>query len=132
ALVTSYTVLDTTFTSHISIQGSVETSENILIYPEYQGILAKLYVKEGQKVSQGQLLAKIDDGGLSSQLAQLESQYQLAKTTYDRQKRLWEQNIGSEIQYLQPETNMDTAENAVNQRQSQLENTNITHLIPGD
>ncbi|HZW63296.1 MAG TPA: efflux RND transporter periplasmic adaptor subunit [Flavobacteriaceae bacterium] len=131
ALVTSYTVLDTTFTSHISIQGSVETSENILIYPEYQGILAKLYVKEGQKVSQGQLLAKIDDGGLSSQLAQLESQYQLAKTTYDRQKRLWEQNIGSEIQYLQAKTNMESSKNAVNQLQSQLEKTNITAPFSG-
>jgi len=130
-LVTTYKVKDTTFNSYISIQGSVETAENILIYPEYQGVLSQVYVKQGQKVSKGQILARIDDGGLSSQLAQLEAQYQLAKTTYERQHRLWEQKIGSEIQYLQVKTNMESAQSSVQQLKSQLGKTTITAPFSG-
>ncbi|HLT54449.1 MAG TPA: efflux RND transporter periplasmic adaptor subunit [Flavobacteriaceae bacterium] len=130
-LVTAYKVIDTTFKNYISIQGNVDTSENILIYPEYQGVLSQVYVKQGQKVSKGQTLAKIDDGGLSSQLAQLEAQYQLAKTTYDRQERLWQQKIGSEIQYLQAKTNMESAQSAVKQLRSQLSKTTITAPFSG-
>ncbi|MEL0455593.1 efflux RND transporter periplasmic adaptor subunit [Flavobacteriaceae bacterium SZ-1-7] len=130
-LVTSYKVKDTTFTSHVSLQGSVETSENILIYPEYQGVLSKVYVKEGQQVYRGQLLAKIDDGGLSSQLGQLEAQYDLAKTTFERQERLWNQKIGSEIQYLQAKTNLESAQNAVRQLKSQLGKTTVNAPFSG-
>lgn len=130
-LVTAYKVTDTTFNNFISIQGNVDTSENILIYPEYQGVLSQVYVKQGQRVSKGQALARIDDGGLSSQLAQLEAQYQLAKTTYDRQERLWQQKIGSEIQYLQAKTNMESAQSAVKQLRSQLSKTTINAPFSG-
>ncbi|WP_370478957.1 efflux RND transporter periplasmic adaptor subunit [Tamlana flava] len=130
-LVTSYKVKDTTFTSDVSLQGSVETSENILIYPEYQGVLSRVYVKEGEQVNKGQLLAKIDDGGLSSQLRQLRVQYNLAKTTFERQERLWNQKIGSEIQYLQAKTNMESTQNAVWQLKSQLEKTTVKAPFSG-
>lgn len=130
-LVTSYKVKDTTFKSHVSLQGSVETSENILIYPEYQGILSKVYIKEGQRVYKGQALAKIDDGGLSSQLTQFQAQYELAKTTYERQERLWKQQIGSEIQYLQAKTNMEASKSTVNQLKSQLGKTTIKAPFSG-
>ncbi len=130
-LVTSYKVKDTTFKTHVSLQGSVETNENILIYPEYQGVLSKVYVKEGQRVSKDQILAKIEDGGLSSQLAQLQAQYDLSKTTFERQERLWQQKIGSEIQYLQAKTNMESAEKAVEQLKSQLAKTTIKAPFSG-
>ncbi|MFG6685031.1 efflux RND transporter periplasmic adaptor subunit [Mariniflexile sp. HNIBRBA6329] len=130
-LVTVYKVADTTFKNYISIQGNVNTSENILIYPEYQGVLSQVYVKQGQKVSKGQTLARINDGGLSSQLAQLEAQSQLAKTTYDRQERLWQQKIGSEIQYLQAKTSMESSQSAVKQLRAQLSKTIITAPFSG-
>lgn len=130
-LVTVFQIKDTVFSHFISIQGNVETAENILIYPEYQGVLTKVYVKEGQKVSKGQLLAKIDDGGLSSQLSQLEIQYELTKTTYERQQRLWDQKIGSEMQLLQAKTNMESAENTVKQFRSQLGKTTISAPFSG-
>lgn len=130
-LVTVFEVKDTVFSRFVAIQGNVETSENILIYPEYQGVLSQVYVKQGQQVSKGQTLAKIDDGGLSSQLAQLETQYELAKTTYERQQRLWDQQIGSEIQLLQAKTNMESSESAVNQLRSQLEKTTIRAPFSG-
>jgi len=111
------------FNHFVRLQGNVKTRSNVLVYPEYQGVLQRVYVEEGQRVRKGQPLGKIDDGGLSSQLAQLKSQAELARTTYERQRRLWEQKIGSEIQYLQAKTSFESADNAVKQLESQLEKT---------
>ena len=130
-LVTSFTVKDTLFNHYIDIQGDVDTKENLIIYPEFSGTLTNVYVKEGQNVSKGQLLARIDDGGLSSQLAQMKTQYELAKTTFERQKRLWDQKIGSEIQYLQAKANMEGLENSVKQIQAQIGKTTIRAPFSG-
>ena len=70
SLVTVETLQDTLFKHYIEVQGDVETDQNIIIHPEFSGILTNIYVKEGERVTKGQRLAKIDDGGLSSQLAQ--------------------------------------------------------------
>ncbi|MCF7559337.1 efflux RND transporter periplasmic adaptor subunit [Sabulilitoribacter multivorans] len=124
-LVTTFKVKDTVFKHFLDIQGDVDTKENLIIYPEFSGTLTNVYVKEGQNVSKGQILAKIDDGGLSSQLAQLQTQYELAKTTFERQKRLWDQKIGSEIQYLQAKANMEGLESSVKQMQAQVGKTTV-------
>jgi len=131
ALVTAMTIKDTLFTHFVEVQGNVETKQNVLIYPEYSGTLSRVLVKEGQRVSKGQTLARIDDGGLSSQVAQLESQEALAKTTFERQKRLWDQKIGSEIQYLQTKTQYESAKNAVTQLKSQLGKTSVKAPFSG-
>ncbi len=130
-LVTAQTVKDTIFRHFVEVQGNVETKQNVLIYPEYQGTLTRVYVKEGQRVSKGQTLGSIDDGGLGSQVAQLEAQSALAKTTYERQKRLWEQKIGSEIQFLQAQTQYESANSAVKQLKSQLGKTVIRAPFSG-
>ncbi|SHI85271.1 efflux RND transporter periplasmic adaptor subunit [Aquimarina spongiae] len=130
-LVTTITAKDTLFNHYLELQGNVETKQNIVLYPEMGGVLTKIYVKEGQKVSKGQLLARIDDGGLSQQLSQAEVRAQLAKTTFDRQKRLWEQKIGSEIQYLEAKTNFEAQENAVNQIKRQLAKTTVNAPFSG-
>lgn len=130
-LITVQTIKDTVFNHFIEVQGNVETDQNVIVYPEYQGTLTRVYVKEGQQVRKGQLLAKIDDGGLSSQVSQLEVQMQLAKTTYERQERLWEQKIGSEIQYIQAQTNYESSRNAVNQLKQQLAKTNVVAPFSG-
>jgi len=130
-LVSTFTVKDTLFNNFVAIQGNVETSQNILLFPEYQGVLSRVYVKQGQSVLKGQLLAKIDDGGLSSQLEQLETQYELAKTTYERQERLWNQKIGSEIQFLQAKTTMDATKSTVDQLRSQLSKTSVRAPFSG-
>ncbi|QTD38758.1 efflux RND transporter periplasmic adaptor subunit [Polaribacter batillariae] len=130
-LITTYKVKEQVFNHYIELQGNVQTKQNVLIYPEMPGILENVYVKEGQKVSKGQILAKIDDGGMSSQLAQLEANAQLAKTTYERQKRLWNQKIGSEIQFLQAKTNYESQTNAVKQLKSQLGKATIRAPFSG-
>ena len=96
-LITTFKAKQEVFNHQLEIQGNVTTKNLLVVTPEFNGILTNVFVKEGQQVSKGQLLAKIDDGGLSQQLAQLEIQANLAKTTFERQKRLWDQNIGSEI-----------------------------------
>ena len=100
-LVTTIVAKDTIFNHYLELQGSVDTKKNIVVTPEMSGILKQVFVKEGQRVSKGQILARIDDGGMSQQLAQLQIQSDLAKTTYERQKRLWDQKIGSELEFLQ-------------------------------
>ncbi|WP_338357739.1 efflux RND transporter periplasmic adaptor subunit [Yeosuana marina] len=130
-LVTTLTLKDTIFKHFTEVQGDVETDQNIIIYPQFSGTLTKIYVKEGQKVSKGQLLAKIDDGGLSSQLAQVKAQTELTKTTFERQSRLWEQKIGSEIQYLQAKTNYEASKNSFDQLEKQLGKTNVTAPFSG-
>ena len=101
------------FVHYLELQGNVQTKKNVVISPEMAGQLVSVFVKEGQSVAKGQVLAKIDSGGMANQLAQLEASEALAKTTYERQKRLWDQKIGSEIQYLQAKTNYEAQTNAV-------------------
>jgi RND family efflux transporter MFP subunit len=130
-LITTFTVKESVFTHFVELQGSVDTKQNLIIYPEYSGVLTQVYVKEGQKVSKGQILAKIDDGGLSQQLAQIQIQTNLAKTTFERQERLWNQKIGSEIQFLQAKSNFEAQEQAVNQIQQQVSKTVIRAPFSG-
>ena len=87
-LVTAFKAEKVPFEHFLEIQGDVATKKNVVLYPEFSGMLTRVYVKEGQKVSQGQVLAKIDDGGMSQQLSQMEIQAALAKTTFERQERL--------------------------------------------
>lgn len=130
-VVTSYVVRDTSFSHYIELQGNVDTRQNTVVFSEYSGILTKLYVSEGQQVKAGQVLAKVDDGGLAQQLGQIEVQYALAKTTYERQKRLWERKIGSEIQYLEAKTQMESQEQAMAQLKAQLGKTLIKAPFSG-
>lgn len=130
-LVNTLTAKKEVFNHYLELQGDVSTKQNVLIYPEMAGTLQKVYVKKGDRVSKGQLLATIDDGGMSSQLSQLKSQATLAKTTFERQERLWKQNIGSEIQYLQAKTNYESSENMVSQAQSQLGKSSIRAPFSG-
>lgn len=130
-LVTAEVINDTLFKHYVEVHGNVETDQNVVLNAEYAGVLTDVYVKEGQQVSKGQRLAKIDDGGLSSQVAQQEAQLALAQTTFERQERLWNQKIGSEIQFLQAKTNYDAAKNVTQQLRSQLAKTIITAPFSG-
>jgi membrane fusion protein (multidrug efflux system) len=94
------------------------------------GLLKNIYVKQGDKVKKGQIIAKISDNGLTDQLEQLKLQRNLAKTTFERQKKLWDQKIGSEIQYLQAETNFKGLEKKISQMRDQEGKTRI--LAPFD
>lgn len=131
ALVSILTVKDTVFNHYLDVQGSVNTKENILVQPEFSGTLTSLTVKAGQRVSKGQILGRVDDAGMSQQLASLENQYALAKTSFERQKNLWDKKIGSEIQFLQAQTQMVSAQKGVAQMRAQLSKTVIRAPFSG-
>ena len=130
-LITAEVIKDTVFKHFVEVQGNVETDQNVVLNAEFSGVLTNIYVKEGQRVSKGQRLAKIDDGGLSSQVSQQEVQLALSKTTFERQEKLWNQKIGSEIQFLQAKANYEAAKNATSQLRAQLSNTIITAPFSG-
>ncbi|VAV83088.1 Efflux system associated with Geranylgeranyl-PP synthase, membrane fusion component [hydrothermal vent metagenome] len=130
-LITTFAINEAIFNHYIELQGNVSTKQNLVIYPEFSGFLFRVYVKEGQHVSKGQILAKIDDGGLSQQVAQLQIQVDLAKTTFERQERLWNQKIGSEIQYLQAKSSYESQQKAVSQLQKQVDKTIVRAPFSG-
>ncbi|AUC75112.1 efflux RND transporter periplasmic adaptor subunit [Olleya sp. Bg11-27] len=130
-LITTFEAKEEVFNHVLELQGNVTTKNLLIITPEYNGILTNVYVKEGQRVSKGQVLAKIDDGGLSQQLAQYKIQSDLAKTTFERQKRLWDQKIGSEIQFLQAQSSYQSQQEAINQIQQQLNKTTVRAPFSG-
>jgi RND family efflux transporter MFP subunit len=130
-LVAIQPVKDSLFAHYLEIQGNINTKENVLIQPEIPGALVALHVKAGQAVSKGQVLGRVDDGGMSEQLASIENQYALAKTTFERQKNLWNQKIGSEIQFLNAQTQMVSAQKAVAQLKAQVAKTVIRAPFTG-
>ena len=130
-LITAFTAIQENFQHYLELQGRVETKQNIVLMPEMGGILTHMYVKNGQKVTKGQLLARIDDGGMGQQLAQMQIQSELAKTTFERQERLWKQKIGSEIQYLQAKSNFEGQQRAVNQMEIQVAKTGVRAPFSG-
>jgi RND family efflux transporter MFP subunit len=131
ALITSGVIREKVFNHFVELQGNVNSKKIAMLKPEYPGVLRTVLVKEGQRVQKEEVLAKIDDGNLTPQLAQLKLQADLAKTTYERQERLWNQNIGSEIQYLQAKTNFESQEKLVHQLEKQIDKTIVKAPFEG-
>ena len=130
-LVTSIETKVAPYEHFVSFQGTLETDKNIVMYPEIPGLLKSIKVVEGQRVKKGDVLAIISDSGLVDQLQQLEIQLTLAKTTYERQNRLWEQKIGSEMQFLQAKTQYLSLEKSIAQMKDQVAKTTITAPFDG-
>ncbi len=130
-LVTSIETKVAPYEHFVSFQGTLETDKNIVMYPEIPGLLKSINVVEGQRVKKGDVLAVISDSGLVDQLQQLEIQLSLAKTTYERQNRLWEQKIGSEMQFLQAKTQYLSLEKSIAQMKDQVAKTTITAPFDG-
>ena len=124
-LITAFITETQSFEHQIEIQANIKTRQNILIYPEFAGRLITLKVVEGQNVKKGNLLALIDDAGITDQLDQMILQLNLAKTTFERTQRLWDQKIGSEMMYLEAKTRYKAAQKQVSQIKQQLAKTKI-------
>ena len=124
-LISKYEIKEQEFNSYIETQANLKTRKNILILSEFQGTLERVFVEEGQKVKKGTLLAQINDSGLQEQLEQLEIQTNFAKENFERVQRLWENNIGSEIQYLKSKADYETSQKGVDQMSDMLSKTKI-------
>ena len=130
-LISIFEVKPENFDHYIEIQANIKTRQNLMLYPEYNGILKKVYVEEGQKVKKGKILAKIDDAGLKNQLDQLKIQTNLSKIIYERTQRLWDKNIGSEMNLLQAKTKYESQLKTIAQLNKQLQRTQILAPFSG-
>jgi len=108
--VSVYKIETGSFSNYVEVQGKIDAEENVTAYPQAQGTITAIYVKPGQRVSKGQTLVQLDKSVLQQQLAQAEAQVDLMSTLYDRQKNLWDQKIGTEVQFLQAKTNLQTTQ----------------------
>ena len=106
--VSVYKIETGSFSNYVEVQGKIDAEENVTAYPQAQGTITAIYVKAGQRVSKGQLLVQLDNSILKQQLAQGEAQVDLMSTLYERQKNLWDQKIGTEVQFLQAKTNLQS------------------------
>lgn len=120
------------FKHFIEVQGTVDATEDINALPQQPGVVTELYVKIGDRVTKGQLLGVTETTRtMEASLQPLQSQLDLATTAFEKQKRLWDQKIGSEIQYLQSKTQKEALEKQIAALRTQIEMTKITAPING-
>jgi len=119
------------FAHFVEVHGKLDGEESLPIFPKSGGVVQKVFVQVGSAVKKGQILASLDDSAIQKTLDQTKSQYNLALELFERQSKLWEQKIGSEMQYLQAKSQKETLENAVASLQEQVDYTKIKSPING-
>jgi RND family efflux transporter MFP subunit len=124
-------IIPETFTKNLVINGHVEAVKQVNLVAEIPGVIQSIYVEEGQKVYQGQPLFSINTSTLYSQLQELTTRLEFAETAYQKQEELWNQEIGSEMQYLQAKNNKESVEQTIKTLQTQLYKTTVTAKFSG-
>lgn len=119
------------FNHYFEVNGSVEAINAAYISPEINGQVKKIYVKEGQRVSKGQLLMKLNSSITESSIKEIETALELANTVYKKQKQLWDKNIGSELDYLQAKNNKESLESKLETLNAQVEMALVRSPING-
>ena len=129
--VSTYTVKAGNFTNYVQIQGHIDAQENVTAYSQSPGVITALYVKPGQHVGKGQVLVQLDNSVLTQNIAQAETQVNLNNTLFQRQKNLWDQKIGTEVQFLQAQTALQSSQKQVASLRQQADMYRITSPING-
>ncbi|MBK8449201.1 MAG: efflux RND transporter periplasmic adaptor subunit [Saprospiraceae bacterium] len=119
------------FKHFIELQGTVSADQNVLAAPQMPGVVTAIFVKEGDFVSPGKILATLDGTTIKKGMDELKTGLNLANTMFEKQKKLWDQNIGSEAQYLQAKNQKEQLESKMQTLQSQLAMTYIKSPISG-
>jgi len=131
-VISKFNVIEKEFNTYVKLQANLKSRKNVVILSEFQGTLKNLFVKEGHLVKKGQLLAEINDSGLKEQLDQMLIQANYTQDNFDRVKRLWEKNIGSEMQFLKAKSDFETSNKMVEQIRDQLSKTKIYAPFDGE
>jgi membrane fusion protein, multidrug efflux system len=119
------------FEHFIEVTGKVEADLDINVSPEAAGIIETVFVTEGQQVSKGQVLGRLNTDALERSLDEMKIQLELAETNFQRQKNLWDQNIGSEMQFLQAKTNKESLEKRIDGMNAQIKMSEIKSPLDG-
>jgi len=129
--VTSFKAEEKEFNHYIEIQGVVKADKTIELRAEMGGSITAILIKQGQRVYKGQILATLESSVIDNSVLQLKTQLDLAKTTYERQARLWDQKIGSEIQFLQLKAQKEALENRLNSLKAQARKMKVVAPFSG-
>jgi len=121
----------TEFNHYIEVQGKVDGDQNIAVPPKQPGVVTAVYVKEGDAVRKGQILAELDNQVFKQSIAELQNQLDFANNLYLKQKNLWDKKIGSEVQYLTAKNNKESLEKKMQTMKDQLDQTRIIAPING-
>lgn len=111
--VSAFEVKPRSFNHYFTVQGNIETDRNALVYPETQGVVKQVFVREGQRVAKGEALVALDTELMQRNIDEVQTQYDLALDIFERQARLWDQKIGSEVQFLEAKANKERLENTI-------------------
>jgi len=125
------TMENQTFRHFVRLSATVSSKENVLLSAEGNGRVVSVNAEEGDRVSKGQTILRLESDFIEGQLKEAEAAYQLAKTTFERRENLWKDSIGSEIEYLNAKTNFQAAENRVKQARAQYEHTFVKAPVNG-
>jgi len=124
-------LVKTNFSSYISTSASVEAANSAMVSPEMNGRIKKIHIKEGQKVTSGQLLVSLDSEIMKKGLEELQTGLDLAKTIFDKQEGFWKQGVGSEMQYLEAKNRYESMVKTRESLESQMNMTKITAPFSG-
>lgn len=131
AMVSVTPVSKSSFNHYLDIQARVESDNNVMVAAQMPGKVIRMLVKDGDRVGKGQVIALLDAETISKGIEEVKNQYQLVKTVYEKQKSLWEQKIGTEIQFLQAENNKVALEKKIESLNAQLEMTRVKSPLSG-
>src|ERR1700759_340360 len=129
--VSAVTIKQGQFTNYVQIQGRIDAQDNVTAYPQANAAITNIYVKVGDHVSKGQTLVQLDNSVLKQNIAQAQAQADLSKTVFARQKNLWDQKIGTEVQFLQAKATMESNEKQVASLKQQSDMYRIVSPING-
>ncbi|MDD2529046.1 MAG: efflux RND transporter periplasmic adaptor subunit [Lentimicrobiaceae bacterium] len=119
------------FDHYIEVQGKVDGEDNIAVSAQTPGLITAVLVKEGDAVKKGEVMALTDNSVLQQQIENVKTQLNFATNLYNKQKALWDQEIGSEVQYLTAKNNKESLEANLAALNDQLEMTKIKSPING-
>lgn len=130
-VVQALTLEEGPFRTWVEVQGTVDARQSIEVTAESMGVVRNIKVKEGQKVTKGQILAELDQTVLLQSIEEIKGQLDFAKQLYTKQSNLWKQNIGSEVQYLNAKNQKESLERRLSTIESQLDMTRIKAPVSG-
>ena len=130
-VVQALTLEEGPFRTWVEVQGTVDARQSIEVTAESMGVVRNIKVKEGQKVTKGQILAELDQPVLLQSIEEIKGQLDFAKQLYTKQSNLWKQNIGSEVQYLNAKNQKESLERRLSTIESQLDMTRIKAPVSG-
>jgi len=130
-LVTAHETEQGTFKHYFEVYGNVQTDKAVTLFPESSGVVTSIRVEEGQQVTKGAVIMTLDTELINKNIQELETSLDLANTLFEKQQRLWEQNIGSEVQYLEAKNRKESLENSLETLREQRNKSTVRAPFSG-